>query len=57
MQYICETYVQTFNFSLIQEEISVSNGEWSTMDGYKFNTDDDNNGDVSDLDLSFVLYT
>ena len=50
MRYICETYVQIFNFSPIQEEISLDDGYWSPMLGYKFNTDDDDNSEVSDLD-------
>ena len=50
MQYICETYVQRFNFSPIQEEISLDDGYWSPMLGYDFYTDDDDNSEVSDLD-------
>jgi hypothetical protein len=57
MQYICETYVQTFNFSPIQEETSLSNGEWLTMYGYKLSTENHNNSVLFDIDQSFVLYT
>ncbi len=50
MRYICETYVQRFNYSPIQADISFDDGDWSPMVGYEFNTDDDDNSEVSDLD-------
>lgn len=48
--YICKTNIQRFNFSPIQEEISFNDGDWSPMVDCNFNTDDDNNSEVSDLD-------
>ena len=50
MHYICETYIHTYNYSPIQDDISLSLGEWSSMVGYDFSTDDDNNSVVSELD-------
>ena len=50
MQYICETYVRTLNFSPIHEKISLGDDDWSTIEGFKFNTDNNINSAVSDLE-------
>eukprot|EP00804_Cyclotella_cryptica_P003163 CCRYP_013785-RB/>CCRYP_013785-RB protein AED:0.13 eAED:-0.04 QI:0/-1/0/1/-1/1/1/0/414 len=50
MQYICETYIHSYNYSPIQDDLSLSHGDWSSMVGYDFSTDGDDSSVVSELD-------
>lgn len=57
MKFISETSIITFDFSPIQEEISIDNdnGEWSPNQGFEFSTIDDDSIIISDFELLNVL--
>ena len=50
MRYICETYVQRFNCSPIEEELSWENGNCSPIVVCEFDSNHDTNSEMSNLD-------